>query len=53
MKLVKKIEVKGFDIKNFRGTDGYLFLENIVISKNKPPMARLEFEIRYDKSINR
>ena len=53
MKLVKKIEVKGFDIKNLRGTDGYLFLEDIVISPEKPPMARLEFEIGYDKSINR
>jgi type III restriction enzyme len=53
MKLVKKIEVKGFDVKNLRGTDGYLFLENIVVSPNKPPMARLEFEISYNKSINR
>lgn len=53
MKLVKKIEVKGFDIKNLRGTDGYLFLESIVISQKKPPMARLEFEIGYGKSINR
>lgn len=52
-KLVKKIEVKGFDIKNLRGTDSYLFLENIVISPKKPPMARLEFEIGYNKSINR
>lgn len=53
MKLVKKIEVKGFDIKNLRGTDNYLFLEDIVISPKKPPMARLEFEIKYDKSIKR
>ncbi|MCD5552527.1 DEAD/DEAH box helicase family protein, partial [Lactobacillus delbrueckii subsp. lactis] len=53
MKLVKKIEVKGFDIKNLRGTDGYLYLENIVISPNHPPRARLEFEIKYNKSINR
>ena len=53
MKLVKKIEVKGFDIKNLRGTDSYLFLEDIVISPKKPPMARLEFEIKYAKSINR
>jgi len=52
-RLVKRIEVKGFDIKNLRGTDGYLFLESIVISPKKPPMARLEFEIGYDKSINR
>ncbi|MGN0946158.1 MAG: type III restriction-modification system endonuclease [Megasphaera sp.] len=53
MKLVKKIEVKGFDIKKLRGTDSYLFLEDIVISPKKPPMARLEFEVKYDKSINR
>ena len=53
MKLVKKIEVKGFEIKNLRGTDGYLFLEQIIISPKKPPQARLEFEISYKKSINR
>lgn len=53
MKLVKKIEVKGFDIKNLRGTHGYLYLDNIIVSPNKPPMARLEFEIGYHKSINR
>lgn len=52
-RLVKQIEVKGFDIKNLRGTDSYLYLESIVISPNKPPMARLEFEIGYSKSINR
>lgn len=52
-RLVKRIEVKGFDLKNLRGTDGYLFLESIVISPKKPPMAQLEFEIGYDKSINR
>lgn len=51
--LVKKIEVKGFDIKNLRGTDGYLYLEEIIVSPKKPPMARLEFEIGYNKSINR
>lgn len=51
--LVKKIEVKGFDVKNLRGTDSYLFLEGIVLSSKKPPMARIEFEIGYDKSINR
>ena len=51
--LVKKIEVKGFEVKNFRGTDSYLFLEQIVLSSKKPPMARIEFEIKYNKSINR
>ncbi|MGN0114940.1 MAG: type III restriction-modification system endonuclease [Acutalibacteraceae bacterium] len=52
-KLVKKIEVKGFDVKNFRGTDSYLYLEQIVLSPKKPPMAKIELEIGYNKSINR
>lgn len=52
-KLVKKIEVKGFQVKNFRGTDKYLYLEDIILSPNKPPKAKVEFEIAYKKSINR
>lgn len=52
-RLVKKIEVKGFEVKNFRGTDSYLYLEQIVLSAKKPPMARIELEIGYNKSINR
>lgn len=52
-RLVKKIEVKGFEVKNFRGTDSYMYLEQIVLSPKKPPMARLEFEVGYNKSINR
>lgn len=52
-RLVKKIQVKGFEVKNFRGTDRYLFLENIIIAPKKPPMAKIELEIRYQKSINR
>ena len=45
--LVKKIEVKGFEVKNFRGTDSYLYLEQIVLS------PKIEIEIGYNKSINR
>ena len=52
-KLVKKIEVKGFEVKNLRGTDSYLYLEQIVLSRKKPPMAKIELEIGYNKSINR
>ncbi|MDO4672341.1 MAG: restriction endonuclease subunit R, partial [Porphyromonadaceae bacterium] len=52
-KLVKKIEVKGFKVKNFRGTDKYLYLESIILSPKEPPKARVEFEIAYKKSINR
>jgi len=51
--LVKKIQVKGFEIKNLRGTDRYLYLQGIILSKNNAPMAKLEFEINYNKSINR
>ena len=52
-RLVKRIEVKGFEVKNFRGTDGYLYLESFVLSPKKPPKVRMELEIRYNKSINR
>lgn len=52
-KLVKRIEVKGFKLKNFRGTDQYLYLDEIIVSPNHPPKARLELEIGYQKSINR
>jgi len=52
-RLVKRIEVKGFEVKNLRGTDKYLYLENIILSSKKPPMARIELEIVYSKSINR
>lgn len=52
-RLVKKIEVKGFQVKNFRGTDKYLYLEDIIVSPKHPPRARIEFEIKYNKSINR
>jgi len=49
-KLVKKIQVKGFTVKNLRGTNGYMYLQEIVLSKNKPPMARIEIEVRYSAS---
>ena len=51
--LVKKIEVKGFQVKNFRGTDHYLYLEDIIISPNHAPRARIEYEKDYKiKGIN-
>ena len=52
--LVKKIEVKGFQVKNFRGTDHYLYLEDIIISPKHAPRARIEYEKDYKtKGINR
>lgn len=44
-RLVKRIEVKGFEVRNFRGTDSYMYLESIVLSPKKPPMARIEIEV--------
>lgn len=43
-KLVKRIEVKGFALKNMRGTDGYLYLKDIVVSKTRAPEAAIEFK---------
>jgi len=42
--LVKKIEVKGFDIKNLKGTGKYIYLQDIILSEKEPPRVRLEFE---------
>ena len=43
-RLVKRIEVKGFKLKNMRGTDGYLYLKDIIVSRNKAPEAVIEFK---------
>lgn len=45
-RLVKRIKVIGFELKNLRGTNGYMYLDNIVLSPNKPPMARLSIEVK-------
>lgn len=45
-KLVKRIHVKGFEVKNLRGTSSYMYLDNIVLSPKHPPMARLEIETK-------
>lgn len=45
-RLVKRIKVIGFELKNLRGTNGYMYLDDIVLSPNKPPMARMEIEIK-------
>ena len=45
-KLVKKIEVKGFELRNLKGTGGFVYLSQILLNPKKPPMARLTFEAR-------
>ena len=52
-RLVKKIEVKGFERQEPPGHRQLSVLEQIVLSPKKPPMARIEMEIGYSKSINR
>jgi type III restriction enzyme len=52
-KLVKKIEVKGFELKNLSGTNRYMYLADIVIDRKKPPRARLEFEVKRGSGIKR
>ena len=45
-RLVKRIQVKGFELKNLRGTSGYLYLDGIELSPKRPPMARIEIETK-------
>jgi len=52
-KLVKKIEVKGFEVKNLGGTDGYLYLSEILLDRRKPPRAKLELEVNFNTGIKR
>ena len=47
-KLVKKIEVIGFDLHNLKGTDRYVYLDSIIVSPDKKPQARLTFERQLD-----
>jgi type III restriction enzyme len=45
-RLVKKIQVKGINLKGSTGTNGYLYLESISLSTTKPPYAVVEYEER-------
>ena len=44
-KLVKKIQVKGFEVKNLKGTSSYMYLDDIILSKDHPPQAKIEIEV--------
>ena len=53
-KLVKRISVRGFEIKNLKGTSGYMYLDGMVLSPKHAPEVRLEIEVkRKDGSIRR
>lgn len=46
--LVKRVEVKGIELVDLSGANFYLYLDRIEISKEKSPLAKVEFE-RKDK----
>ena len=52
-KLVKKIEVKGLEVKNLKGIDSYLYCEEIETSPKKPPRVRMEFEVQQTNGVKR
>ena len=51
-KLVKKITVKGIEVQGLTGTHGYLYLQDILVSKSAP-VARLELEIQTKTGFKR
>jgi len=52
-RLVKKIQVKGINLKSSTGTTGYLYLEQISLSSDKPPFAVVEFEKRAGEGVKK
>ena len=52
-KLVKKIQVKGFEVKNLKGTSSYLYIDSIILSKTEPPMVKIDLEVKTATGIHR
>ena len=52
-KLVKKIQVKGFEVKNLKGTSSYLYIDSIILSKTEPPMVKIDLEVNTKTGIHR
>jgi type III restriction enzyme len=52
-KLVKKISVRGISVKGLSGTNPYLYLGGVEISTSKPPVVRVELEIKQKSGIKR
>lgn len=52
-KLVKKIQVKGFEVKNLKGASSYLYIDSIILSKNDPPMVKIDLEVNTVSGIRR
>jgi type III restriction enzyme len=52
-KLVKKIKVKGIEVKENTGTNSFLFLDSITVLKDKYPIAKIEFEVKQKTGIKK
>ena len=52
-RLVKKIAVRGITVRGLSGTNAYPYMDSIEVSKTKPPVARVEMEIRTQSGIKR
>jgi type III restriction enzyme len=50
-KLVKKIAVRGVQVKGQAGTSAYLYLERIDVFPDKSPLAHVEMEVREVQGI--
>lgn len=46
-RLVKRIKVQGFEIKNLKGTNGYMYIDSIVLSPKRAPEVKIEIEVRH------
>lgn len=52
-KLVKKIEVKGLDIRYISGTDPYIYFESIVLNGKEKPKARIELFVNHASGVKK
>ena len=52
-KLVKKIAVKAIEQAGTTGTQGYLYLQEIIPQKTGAPKAKIEFEVRTQSGVKR
>ena len=52
-KLVKKIAVKAIEQTGTTGTQGYLYLQEIIPQKTGAPKAKIEFEVKTQSGVKR
>lgn len=52
-KLVKKIKVRGISVRGLTGTNAYLYVGEIQTATTKPPIAKVELEIKQASGIKR